>query len=118
MNLIKKTFNDIKNKLYNLDKKKKQDKILGIIETLIDEIKVEGDNILIKTNKNIVLSNDGNMAIVNSGVSVNISKVIHLNPKIDKNVYDNFNDLEENLKIAERKALKNMKNKMEKHNHN
>ena len=101
MNIIKKIKNYIN----------KKDKTIDILYSLIESIEEKEGTVFIKTNKNIAIENNGHFVMLNKGMSVNISKEIHLNPNININK-DNIFNLEHNLEEAKKIAYEEAKNKM------
>jgi hypothetical protein len=101
MNIIKKIKNYISKKKETID----------ILYSLIESIEEKEGTVFIKTNKNIAIENNGHFVLVNKGMSVNISKEIHLNPNININK-DNFLNLEYNLEEAQKIAYEEAKNAM------
>ena len=106
MQLVKKV-KDIYNVIVGDTKEKKLEIIL---DHIIDTIELRGDDVYIKTKKNIAIQNDGHFVQVNSGVHVMLSSQIHLNPKITetkqcgdtcKDIHNlKFNKLQETLDEA------------------
>lgn len=78
---------------------------------LIDYIDINEDTVNIKLSKNLVLENEGHTVMVNKGMSVNISKEIHLNPEIKFNK-DEIDSLEQDLEDAVIKTKKEILNKV------
>ncbi len=79
----------------------KHSKILDVLGSVIENIETKDNVVFIKTKKDIVIVNDGNNIVINSGVSVNISKEIHLNPKINiDNIFEDVNNIENILDEA------------------
>jgi len=62
-----------------IEKTKKLNKLLEII----DHIEIKDNNVLIKTNKNIIVQNEGSVVQINSGYHVLLAKEIHLNPEVE-----------------------------------
>ncbi len=91
----------------------KVDKLIAALEYIVDDIIIEDNKVMIKTKKDIIIVNEGNSLIINSGVSVNISKEIHLNPNIDtSNIFEDMNKLEDSLEVAKKIEIEKVKNKI------
>ena len=110
MEIVKNTKNLIK-KIFT----KKEDK-LDIILSMIDNITIdENTNMVhIKTNKNLVLENNGHTVMITKGVNVQLANIIHLNPKIDF-TDKNFDELENRLDKAAQEAWEESQKQIENH---
>ena len=86
----------------------REKKIDIILDHLIDSIELRGDEVFIKTKKNIAIQNEGHLVQVNSGSHVLLSKEIHLNPNIvfnDKNLSDIQSQLDYAREVEEQKKI-------------
>jgi len=106
MKIIKK----IKSTLGLSSKKDGIENLTKIINSLVDSIEVRDGVVHIKTNKNIIIENDGHLVTVNNGLNVTLAKQIHLNPKINFDDND-FKELQQRLDEAQIIEQKKNKNK-------
>jgi len=112
MEIIKATTNIIKKAKHFIVGDTREKKLDIILDYLIDSIELRGNEVLIKTKKNIAIQNDGHFVQINSGSHVLLSKEIHLNPNItfnDKNLSDIQSQLDYAREIEEQKVLEEQK---------
>ena len=55
------------------------------LSNIIDSIEIKGNDVLIKTSKNIIIENAGNTINITKGFNIQIADEIHLNPEIPLN---------------------------------
>jgi len=93
-NLLKIYTNDIIKVAHNISK-------LFKLLSIIDDINITNNEVILKISKNMFISNNGCMVLINNGVYVNLSTHIHLNPKIDKNknILNEVNNIEKKYYI-------------------
>jgi hypothetical protein len=90
-------------KMFSIDRTPtKSEKINFFLNTIIDNIEIKENDVIIKLNKNLLIMNDGHLVLHNSGYSVLYGKQIHLNPMVDIN---EFTNIEEHVQEANKKAV-------------
>jgi len=108
----------VKKLLPNIVGNTREKKLEIILDNLIDSIELRGNDILIKTKKNIAIQNEGHLVQINSGSHVMLSKEIHLNPNIKIDPNDGLaniqNSLDEQRRIEEIKLLEDIEKTIEK----
>ena len=112
MKIIKRAINIIKKTKHFIVGDTREKKLDIILDHLIDSIELRGNEVFIKTKKNIAIQNDGHLVQINSGSHVLLSKEIHLNPNIvfnDKNLSNIQSQLDYAREIEELKTIKEQK---------
>ena len=112
MKIIKRAINIIKKTKHFIVGDTREKKLDIILDHLIDSIELRGNEVFIKTKKNIAIQNDGHLVQINSGSHVLLSKEIHLNPNIvfnDKILSNIQSQLDYAREVEELKAIKEQK---------